>query len=259
MSPFDNLLVLCCCYQTPGMQTIQMLLDLRDKGATVKVLRGPADVSLARCITADVAQKTIDESPWLEYVLLLDSDVWSSVDAVAKLINIQRDLSQQLDKTVSVSGLYLNRHKRMKMAAAHKLKGTDPIACGVPSLPGYPQPVAIAALTGLGAFLMTAQAMVLHCEESERMCWPDKEHTIPIVCKSGALDAHTLSVFIDGINPSSDLLFWQGEDFDFCVHELTNGRPVFAAPVLFKHTSTIELDPVGDVTFPGLFEPEVPQ
>jgi hypothetical protein len=231
-----------------------MLLDLHKWGASVQLVRGPGDVSLARSIVADAAQTHLAEHSYLEYVLLLDNDIWSSPEAVRRLMQISQDLAITLGHEPSVSGLYLNRHKHDKTAAAHKLRDTAIIPCGVDLGPGNDQPVAVHALCGLGAFLMPARSLIAHCEESPKVYWPDRSHKIPVVCRSGPVEAGELAKYFDGLDQNDRReLFWHGEDFDFCAREITMKRSVLVAPVLFRHTTEYELDPVGPVTFPGLF------
>jgi len=255
MLQLDNLLVLCLSYGSPGLQTVQMLLDLRDAGATVRIVRGPADVCVARCIQAAAAEVCLAAIPTYEYILFLDNDVWSSAESIAKMIQASRDLALQLGGVEpSLSGLYLNRHKRNKTAAAQMRRGSKQLPC---VLEGSAEltTVAVHAMTGLGAFLMPTDAFEAHCSESARMYWPDRQHTIPIVCNSHPIEAKELAQYVDGIDGEGRALFWQGEDFDFCVREFKAGRNVLVAPVLFRHTTTYELDPIGSVTFPGLFAP----
>jgi hypothetical protein len=254
MAQLDNVLVLCLAYSPPGMQTARFLLDLQKWGATVHIVRGPADIALARSVAAAAAETYIKECSYLEYVLFLDNDVWASPEAVQQLVRLCQDLAIPLKIEPSVSGLYLNRHKRDKTAAAQKLKDFDPIPCGAdPSLPNV-QPVAVYALCGLGAFLMPVGSLVAHCNESERVIW--YKATIPIVCRSGPITADELAKYIDGLSAEGDTLYWNGEDFDFCMRELNADRPVLVAPVMFMHSSDVELDPIGSVTFPGLFGPK---
>ena len=255
MLQLDNLLVLCLTESQPHLRTTQMLLDLRDAGATSRIVKAPADVSVARCIQAAAGELCLEAISSYEYILFLDDDVWSSSEAVARLIQCCRDLALRFGAEPSVSGLYLNRHKSSKMAAAQVRRGHAPVPCVLDGT-GNPDPVAVPALTGLGAFLMPVDAFRKHCEESARLYWPDRQHTIPVVCNSSPIEAKELAQYVEGVDGEGRALFWQGEDFDFCVREFKAGRNVLVAPVLFRHTSSCELDPVGPVTFPGLFSPE---
>lgn len=250
MNKVQGVLVLCPCYGDMPLQTVHTLLNLKEEGAQVLLTHALADVSLSRCIAAGMAERILlAKDSDVDFVLWLDSDVWGNADSVRELGRMILDFERESGRPVSLSGLYLSRHAKRKQVAAHKLRDVDPIP-----LAGNTGAVLMPALTGLGCFMQTTESFLNHCNESERMCWPDETHTIPIVCQSGIITAASIAKYISK-NPTDDIRYWYGEDFDYCAHELDHGRFVFVAPVMFGHSSEAQLTPVGDVMFPGFTPP----
>jgi hypothetical protein len=254
MPQLDTLLVACMSYGSPGMQTLQMMLDLQAAGATVLLINAPAGLAMARCQTAGTLERVMNSkgSERFEYVFLLDSDVWGPVVAVQQLVETSRHLTVKLGAQPSVGGLYLSRHNKQPTAVAHALRGTTPVPCGTPEAPDA---IAVHALCGLGAFLMPISSFIDHCARSERMLRPAPVGSLPLVCSTSPIRTSKLALYIDGLYPHSDELVWLGDDYDFCMRELEYGRHVLLAPTRFRHTSRIELEPTWPVIFPGLHAP----
>ena len=247
----SGVLVLCPSYGPMNLPTVRTLLELQSEGATILLTNALADVSLSRCILAGAAEKYITEHDEIEFVFWLDSDVWGNADSVRALAQQILDFELQGGVTASMSGLYLSRHTtKMNRVAAHKLGQVD----AIPIEGGPEGALLVPALCGMGALMQTVDVFVKHCAESTRIYWPDREHTVPIVCCSGPVDAMKLSEYF-AVAGNFEVNYWHGEDFDYCAREVDAGRPVFVAPIMFGHSSSRELTPVGDVVFPGFTDP----
>jgi hypothetical protein len=242
-----GVLVLCPSYGPMPLQTVRTLLELQAEGAVILLTQALADVSLSRCILAGAAEKYL-EADDTDFVFWLDSDVWGNADSVRKLGQFILDFERSSGVTPSMSGLYMSRHNKNRVAA-HKLGAVD-----VVPVPGEDGPVHVPALCGMGAMMQTVDIFKKHCDESPRLFWPDREHTVPLVCGSRPITAMDLSKYFP-VAGEFDILFWHGEDFDYCAREVDQGRPVFVAPVMFGHHASQELTPVGEVIFPGLVAP----
>ena len=245
-----GVLVLCPSYGPMPLQTLKTLLELQSEGATILLTNALADVSLSRCILAGEAEKYLQANDDIDFVFWLDSDVWGNAQSVRALAQQILDFEKSSGAVATMSGLYLSRHTKLNRVAAHKLGQVD-----VVQIDGQPEgAVLVPALCGMGALMQTVDTFLKHCAESPRIFWPDRKNTIPHVCQSSPINAMSLSKYFPVIG-DFDVLFWHGEDFDYCAREIDEGRPVFVAPIMFGHSSTQELTPVGDVIFPGMLPP----
>jgi hypothetical protein len=254
MPQLDRLLVACLSYGTPGINTLQLLLELQGYGSTVMLIEGAAGLALSRCQTAAHLERYLHEKsrPEFDYLLLLDNDVWGSVAGVWQLIDISESLTRRMRVQPSLGGLYLSRRTKTPTAAAHALKGLAPIPCGSAAAPDA---VAVHAFCGLGVFLMPVSSFLSHCAESDRMLRPAPILSVPIVCSTTPMRVGRIAHLIGSLETNSDDLIWLGDDYDFCLREIEHARPVLLAPTRFCHTSTLELEPSGTVLLPGL-QPE---
>jgi hypothetical protein len=243
MATLNNVLVTCASYGAPSLATVAMLLDLRANGAHILLMRGFADVTLTRCVLASKTHKELQADESLDWVFMVDDDVSASAQSVGVLIAIALQLSED-GRSPSVSGLYLNRHRKPACAAAHLLEGAEPIPYGTEGA------VIMPALCGLGCFLTPRASFIDHCNESSDLIWPKEGETVPIVCQGGPVEADHLRAYLS-VPETSDLI-WHGEDFDYCCREIDAGRQVVVAPVLFLHRSDELLNPAEGCIFPGL-------
>lgn len=252
MNKLAGVLVLCPCYGQMPLQTVHTLINLQAEGANILLTRAVADVTLSRCIIAGMAEKIIrDPKSDVDFVFWLDSDVWGNADSVRELGRMILEFEKESGRAPTLSGLYLSRHAP-KQVAAHKLRDVDPLP--VPR-GGNDGALLMPALCGMGCMMQTAETFIKHVDESARCYWPDRAHTIPMVCESGTRAPQWLAKYLP-LTGDPDALFWHGEDFDYCARELDRGRPVFVAPIMFGHTSSQELTPVGELTFPGFMPPK---
>lgn len=249
----SGVLVLCPSYGPMSLATVHTLLDLQAEGATVMLSSAVADVSLSRCILAGCAEDYLHEHDDIDFVFWLDSDVSGNADSVRALAQMLLDFEKLTGTCPSMSGLYVSRHQQHRVAA-HKLGQVDPVQLERIDGRSDPSVLLVPALCGMGAFMQTVDTFQKHCSESPRMFWPTREHTIPVVCESSPITAMALSKYF-AVAGDFDVLFWHGEDFDYCAREIDQGRPVFVAPVMFSHSAMQQCVPLGEVIFPGFTPP----
>lgn len=246
-------LVLCAAPNgVPTKGCLDFLQLMMCAGATVQLGQCATDVTLTRCLQAADAYDMLRRRDDLQYVLWVDSDMHTTLASVALMLNIVQS-EQRADVDCNVSGAYRNRH-RSNQLAAWAIKGEPGAQAFVHEVDETTSVELVPALTGMGCLLQTRNAFVSHCHESEHMCYPTIDTMIPVVCQSHPIHASELAQYID-VNANQDLLYWQGEDFDYCAREFDAGRPVYHCPVPWNHDCRSALVPDLETVFPGLRPP----
>jgi hypothetical protein len=247
----EELLVSC---PAPGARPTGICIDyierLRAAGVTVQLGDGMTDISLIRCVQAEKMYLALQKHEQYRYVMWLDSDMGTSIECTRALLEACAVANET--RQCSVSGAYVNRHRREKYElAAYAIKGHPSLDVALPeSQRNYKL---IPALTGLGCLIQPREAFMAHCDESDHFAYPDLEQLVPSVTNSRPIHASELGQYID-LDTTIDQFFWHGEDFEYCIRELEMGRLVYVAPIGWAHETRHILVPEHGVIFRGLAE-----
>lgn len=233
----DTLVMVAALDSLAGGTSVS-LNSLAIAGAIIQYGSCYAEVSLTRNLQAYHAEKKLRGDDSLRWVLWLDHDVMIMADGIAHLRELAR-FSQG-----SVSALYLNRHQDSPVAAAEYVKGR---AARVVEYESGEKSVLLPALTGLGAFMQSREAFLLHCDESERFAFHSYRQEVPAVCMSAIYDSSYAGNYVRTVGDR----VWVNEDFDYCIREFEQGRSVYLSAIQCKHRTSTWLTPPEAVVVPG--------
>ena len=254
-----NLLVLCAASDSAPTYNCKMFLaQLRERGASIQVVKATADAALTRNNQAGLAAKLLEGDKSLDWVLWLDWDMSAAVDAVSLLMVTALSLAAGDTVVPNVSGSYVNRHSAegSSLLSAFAIKQAQVVVVTLETeRKDFPSELSVVpALTGMGCLLQHRSSFLAHCIESEQFTYPKHPDLLPCVCQPHVSHASEMGQYLE-LKPDDESLYWIGEDFDYCMREFDMGRPVYVSPVQFGHDSVVRLMPDSSTIFPGLRQP----
>lgn len=258
---YDDVLVISAPHGSPTPSCGTYFHRLQSLGAHVYNSTCHAEVGLTRCLQAASAYQLFQSNERLNWLFWVDGDMVADPRALQALILISERIEAMSGQYATVSGAYVNRHdiEHNVRLAAHAVKRSFSFEVNL-----APNPAdllercvyhATLALCGMGCLLQHRSTFMQHCDESEHFCYPNEEYLIPLVCQSTRIHASELAEFLH-VDASKDLWYWNNEDFDYSMRELSKGRCVYLVDVPFGHEFARVTFPDRNTVFPGLLPPE---